>query len=105
MFVFFYLNFVFYFVLYSISCPFLDITYSNHRTDVKTGVSALSSTSSSFGTIAQQSDGVEESLKQAVLAEEEAVLNQYKVIYNIIFLCFLHITTISFLSKLFFRPK
>ncbi|XP_025410891.1 phosphatidylinositol-binding clathrin assembly protein LAP isoform X6 [Sipha flava] len=55
---------------------------SNHRTDVKTGVSALSSTSSSFGTIAQQSDGVEESLKQAVLAEEEAVLNQYKAKVN-----------------------
>ncbi|XP_060863634.1 phosphatidylinositol-binding clathrin assembly protein LAP isoform X2 [Metopolophium dirhodum] len=55
---------------------------STHRTDVKTGVSALSSTSSSFGTIAQQSDGVEESLKQAVLAEEEAVLNQYKAKVN-----------------------
>ncbi|XP_025410888.1 phosphatidylinositol-binding clathrin assembly protein LAP isoform X3 [Sipha flava] len=39
-------------------------------------------TSSSFGTIAQQSDGVEESLKQAVLAEEEAVLNQYKAKVN-----------------------
>ncbi|XP_050442817.1 phosphatidylinositol-binding clathrin assembly protein LAP isoform X2 [Adelges cooleyi] len=55
---------------------------SIHRTDVKTGVSALSSTSSSFGTIAQQADGVEESLKQAVLAEEEAVLNQYKAKVN-----------------------
>ncbi|XP_026811521.1 phosphatidylinositol-binding clathrin assembly protein LAP isoform X2 [Rhopalosiphum maidis] len=55
---------------------------STHRTDVKTGVSALSSTSSSFGTIAQQADGVEESLKQAVLAEEEAVLNQYKAKVN-----------------------
>ncbi|XP_050520994.1 phosphatidylinositol-binding clathrin assembly protein LAP isoform X2 [Daktulosphaira vitifoliae] len=51
---------------------------STHRTDVKTGVSALSSTSSSFGTIAQHADVVEESIKQAVLAEEEAVLNQYK---------------------------
>ncbi|XP_027845694.2 phosphatidylinositol-binding clathrin assembly protein LAP isoform X3 [Aphis gossypii] len=39
-------------------------------------------TSSSFGTIAQQADGVEESLKQAVLAEEEAVLNQYKAKVN-----------------------
>ncbi|VVC35852.1 AP180 N-terminal homology (ANTH) domain,Phosphoinositide-binding clathrin adaptor, domain [Cinara cedri] len=55
---------------------------STHRTDVKTGVSALSSTSSSFGTIAQQADGVEESLKQAVLAEEEAVLNQFKAKVN-----------------------
>ncbi|KAF0764659.1 phosphatidylinositol-binding clathrin assembly protein LAP isoform X1 [Aphis craccivora] len=57
-------------------------TILTHRTDVKTGVSALSSTSSSFGTIAQQADGVEESLKQAVLAEEEAVLNQYKAKVN-----------------------
>lgn len=68
------------FSLFSFLFLSLILSYSTHRTDVKTGVSALSSTSSSFGTIAQQADGFEESLKQAVLAEEEAVLNQYKVI-------------------------
>ncbi|XP_054270310.1 phosphatidylinositol-binding clathrin assembly protein LAP isoform X9 [Macrosteles quadrilineatus] len=51
---------------------------ASHRTDVKSGVSALSSTSSAFGTAAQQAEGVEESLRQAALAEEEAAMNIYK---------------------------
>ncbi|XP_039289194.1 phosphatidylinositol-binding clathrin assembly protein LAP isoform X5 [Nilaparvata lugens] len=51
---------------------------ASHRTDVKSGVSALNTTSSSFGTAAQQAEGVEESLRQQALAEEEAAINQYK---------------------------
>lgn len=46
---------------------------------MRTGVSALSSTSSSFGTAVQQSDIVDETVAKQALAEEEAVLNQYKV--------------------------
>lgn len=53
-------------------------------------MSALSSTSSSFGTAAlstrldSQSNGViDENLKAQVLAEEEAAMNQYKVIFSI----------------------
>jgi phosphatidylinositol-binding clathrin assembly protein len=48
-------------------------------------MSALSSTSSSFGTAAAStrfdthSNGIDESLKAKVLAEEEAAMNQYKV--------------------------
>ncbi|XP_025410890.1 phosphatidylinositol-binding clathrin assembly protein LAP isoform X5 [Sipha flava] len=48
----------------------------------KSAANTPTQATSSFGTIAQQSDGVEESLKQAVLAEEEAVLNQYKAKVN-----------------------
>lgn len=51
---------------------------ASHRTDVKSGVSALSSTSTSFGSAAQQAEGVEESLRQQALAEEEAAINHYK---------------------------
>ena len=46
---------------------------------MRTGVSALSSTSSAFGTAAQQSDIVDETVAKQALAEEEAILNQYKV--------------------------
>ncbi|XP_021931113.1 phosphatidylinositol-binding clathrin assembly protein isoform X2 [Zootermopsis nevadensis] len=54
------------------------------RTNVKSGVSALSSTSTAFGTAAantrldSHTNGIDESLKQQVLAEEEAAMNQYK---------------------------
>ncbi|XP_027845696.2 phosphatidylinositol-binding clathrin assembly protein LAP isoform X5 [Aphis gossypii] len=48
----------------------------------KSAANTPTQATSSFGTIAQQADGVEESLKQAVLAEEEAVLNQYKAKVN-----------------------
>lgn len=51
---------------------------ASHRTDVKSGVSALSTTSTSFGSAAQQAEGVEESLRQQALAEEEAAINHYK---------------------------
>lgn len=48
-------------------------------------MSALSSTSTSFGTAAastrydQQPNGIDESIKAQALAEEEAAMNQYKV--------------------------
>ncbi|XP_074114916.1 phosphatidylinositol-binding clathrin assembly protein lap isoform X9 [Cotesia typhae] len=58
---------------------------ANNRTNVKTGVSALSSTSTAFGTAANNtnldqsgSGQIDEALRQQALAEEEAVLNQYK---------------------------
>lgn len=57
---------------------------ANNRTNVKSGVSALSSTSTAFGTAAantrldSHTNGIDESLKQQVLAEEEAAMNQYK---------------------------
>ncbi|PSN51551.1 hypothetical protein C0J52_09512 [Blattella germanica] len=56
----------------------------SNRTNVKSGVSALSSTSTAFGTAAantrldSHTNGIDESLKQQVLAEEEAAMNQYK---------------------------
>lgn len=59
----------------------------SNRTNVKSGVSALSSTSTAFGTAAantrldSHTNGIDESLKQQVLAEEEAAMNQYKVFY------------------------
>uniref|UniRef100_A0A182K4X9 ENTH domain-containing protein n=1 Tax=Anopheles christyi TaxID=43041 RepID=A0A182K4X9_9DIPT len=59
-------------------------TASNQK-NVKSGVSALTSTSSSFGIVAESSkfdsptNGmIDESLKAQVLAEEEAAMNQYK---------------------------
>lgn len=58
---------------------------ASNRTNVKSGVSALSSTSTAFGTVAsnarldQAGNGhIDETLRQQALAEEEAVLNQYK---------------------------
>ncbi|XP_053683006.1 phosphatidylinositol-binding clathrin assembly protein LAP isoform X2 [Sabethes cyaneus] len=58
---------------------------ANNQKNVKSGVTALSSTSSSFGTAAAStkfdnpSNGaIDESLKAQALAEEEAVMNQYK---------------------------
>lgn len=59
-------------------------TKSNQK-NVKSGVSALNSTSSAFGTAAASakfespSNGIDDSLKAQVLAEEEAAMNQYKV--------------------------
>uniref|UniRef100_A0A182J9B1 Uncharacterized protein n=1 Tax=Anopheles atroparvus TaxID=41427 RepID=A0A182J9B1_ANOAO len=59
-------------------------TASNQK-NVKSGVNALASTSSSFGTVAESSkfdsptNGMfDESLKAQALAEEEAAMNQYK---------------------------
>ncbi|XP_023316420.1 phosphatidylinositol-binding clathrin assembly protein unc-11 isoform X3 [Trichogramma pretiosum] len=58
---------------------------ASNRTNVKSGVSALSSTSTAFGTAASnqrlESTGnghIDEALRQQVLAEEEAAMNQYK---------------------------
>ncbi|KAK3926190.1 Phosphatidylinositol-binding clathrin assembly protein LAP, partial [Frankliniella fusca] len=54
------------------------------RTNVKSGVSALSSTSSAFGTAAssarldEHGGQIDEALRRQVLAEEEAAMNQYK---------------------------
>lgn len=60
---------------------------SSNRTNVKSGVSALSSTSTAFGTAAsnarldQTGNGhIDEALRQQALAEEEAAMNQYKVL-------------------------
>lgn len=60
---------------------------SSNRTNVKSGVSALSSTSNAFGTAAsnarleQTGNGhIDEALRQQALAEEEAAMNQYKVL-------------------------
>lgn len=60
----------------------------SNQKNVKSGVTALSSTSSAFGTAAtngrlENTNGIDESLKQQILAEEEAAMNQYKVIYLI----------------------
>ncbi|KAG5681449.1 hypothetical protein PVAND_010884 [Polypedilum vanderplanki] len=58
-------------------------TASNQK-NVKSGVSALSSTSSSFGTAAasakfdSHTNGIDESTKAQALAEEEAAMSQYK---------------------------
>ncbi|XP_063224930.1 phosphatidylinositol-binding clathrin assembly protein LAP isoform X4 [Bacillus rossius redtenbacheri] len=57
---------------------------ASNRTNVKSAVSALSSTSSAFGTAAANArldahaNGIDEHLRQQVLAEEEAAMNQYK---------------------------
>ncbi|XP_034944594.1 phosphatidylinositol-binding clathrin assembly protein unc-11 isoform X2 [Chelonus insularis] len=55
------------------------------RTNVKSGVSALSSTSTAFGTAANNNrldntgnGHIDEALRQQALAEEEAAMNQYK---------------------------
>ncbi|EZA57180.1 Phosphatidylinositol-binding clathrin assembly protein LAP [Ooceraea biroi] len=58
---------------------------ASNRTNVKSGVSALSSTSTAFGTAAsntrldQTGNGhIDEAMRQQALAEEEAAMNQYK---------------------------
>ncbi|XP_055378100.1 phosphatidylinositol-binding clathrin assembly protein LAP isoform X20 [Condylostylus longicornis] len=58
---------------------------SSNQKNVKSGVTALSSTSSSFGTAVasnkfdSSANGIDESIKAQALAEEEAAMNQYKV--------------------------
>ncbi|XP_014242562.1 phosphatidylinositol-binding clathrin assembly protein LAP isoform X4 [Cimex lectularius] len=65
-------------------CPQAPYHYSDNywirqRSDVKSGVSALSNTSSAFGTAAAHNvDASEEALRQQALAEEEAAINHYK---------------------------
>ncbi|XP_034944597.1 phosphatidylinositol-binding clathrin assembly protein LAP isoform X5 [Chelonus insularis] len=58
---------------------------ASNRTNVKSGVSALSSTSTAFGTAANNNrldntgnGHIDEALRQQALAEEEAAMNQYK---------------------------
>ncbi|XP_013108959.1 phosphatidylinositol-binding clathrin assembly protein LAP isoform X7 [Stomoxys calcitrans] len=56
---------------------------SNNQKNFKSAVSALSSTSTSFGTAAASSkfdttNGIDEQLKAQALADEEAAMNQYK---------------------------
>lgn len=52
---------------------------------MKSGVTALSSTSNAFGNVATNGrfdtppNGIDESLKLQILAEEEAAMNQFKV--------------------------
>lgn len=54
--------------------------YFSQRSDIKSGVSALTTTSSAFGTAAaaHNIEG-DEALRQQALAEEEAAINHYKV--------------------------
>ncbi|KAK9743515.1 GAF domain [Popillia japonica] len=57
-------------------------TTSSNQKNVRSGVSALSSTSSSFGTVVangrfDSQNGIDESLKLKVLAEEEEAINQF----------------------------
>jgi len=53
---------------------------ASQRTDVKSGVSALCTTSSAFGSAAAHGSDpiVDEALRQQALAEEEAAINHYK---------------------------
>ncbi|XP_044750028.1 phosphatidylinositol-binding clathrin assembly protein LAP-like isoform X2 [Coccinella septempunctata] len=56
---------------------------SSNQKNVKSGVTALTSTSSAFGTIANSkfdnlSNGIDENLKLQALLEEEAAMNQFK---------------------------
>ncbi|XP_054016040.1 phosphatidylinositol-binding clathrin assembly protein LAP isoform X4 [Hylaeus anthracinus] len=58
---------------------------ASNRTNVKSGVSALSSTSTAFGTAASnnrldhpENGHIDEVMRQRALAEEEAAMNQYK---------------------------
>ncbi|KAJ8678711.1 hypothetical protein QAD02_014498, partial [Eretmocerus hayati] len=58
---------------------------ASNRTNVKSGVSALSSTSTAFGTAASNqrlentgNGHIDDALRQQALAEEEAMMNQYK---------------------------
>lgn len=52
-------------------------TQASNQKNVKSGVSALSSTSNAFGSAAGNAQ-IDENLKQLAVAEEEAVMNQYK---------------------------
>lgn len=52
-------------------------TAASNQKNLKTGVTVLSNTSNAFGTAANNTQ-LDETLKQAAVAEEEAALNQYK---------------------------
>ncbi|KAJ8967833.1 hypothetical protein NQ317_005867 [Molorchus minor] len=54
---------------------------SNNQKNVKSGVSALSTTSNAFGNVVANGrfdNGIDENLKLQILAEEEAAMNQFK---------------------------
>lgn len=55
---------------------------ANNQKNVKSGVTALSSTSNAFGSVANSkfgsANGIDEQLKLQLLAEEEAAMNQFK---------------------------
>ncbi|XP_031338946.1 phosphatidylinositol-binding clathrin assembly protein LAP-like [Photinus pyralis] len=53
----------------------------NNQKNIKTGVSALSSTSNAFGSAASNAQ-IDETVKQAAMAEEEAALSKYKANVN-----------------------
>lgn len=53
----------------------------SNQKNIKTGVSVLSNTSNAFGSAASNAQ-IDESLKQAAVAEEEAALNKYKANVN-----------------------
>ncbi|VEN40309.1 unnamed protein product [Callosobruchus maculatus] len=58
-------------------------TQSSNQKNVKSGVTALSSTSNAFGNVVANgrfdtSNGIDENLKLQILAEEEAAMNQFK---------------------------
>nr|CAH7720392.1 unnamed protein product [Callosobruchus chinensis] len=58
-------------------------TQSSNQKNVKSGVTALSSTSNAFGNVVangrfDSSNGIDENLKLQILAEEEAAMNQFK---------------------------
>jgi hypothetical protein len=59
--------------------------YCSNQKNVKSGVSALSSTSNAFGNVVANgrfdtpANGIDENLKLQALAEEEAAMNQFKV--------------------------
>lgn len=63
---------------------YLHILCCSNQKNVRSGVSALSTTSNAFGIangrLDSQINGIDESLKQQALAEEEAAMNQFKVI-------------------------
>lgn len=63
--------------------------HSSNQKNVRSGVSALSSTSSSFGTVVangrlDSQNGIDESLKLKVLAEEEAAINQFNKVFSML---------------------
>lgn len=70
--------------MYDLRFDFESLAIISNQRNFKSAVSALSSTSSAFGTAAASSkfdtsNGIDEQLKAQVLAEEEAAMNQYKV--------------------------
>lgn len=51
---------------------------ASNQMNLKSGVSALSSTSNAFGSAVNNAQQIDESMKQQAVAEEEAAMNQYK---------------------------